>query len=124
MNDCICPKEPAPDGIIRMRKDCPVHGMAKHRGAVMHEDLMSGETDSVAELYAKQIESQVELNFKFVGKQVNSVRTIDNVGWERRAVILTFGDGTAVRIAGRDLEVKDYVISPSDDVAFKEIEGA
>jgi len=81
-----------------------------HEGDV--EELMTG-------IYAERIEEQILANHKFLNRVVASVRTVDHAGWEKRSIVVTFTDGTALGITGRDLELRDFLNNPSDEQLFE-----
>jgi hypothetical protein len=74
----------------------------KGTGRIIHE------TDQ-EEAMANQIFEQIEASFKFVGpgKAIQSCQVFDNVGWQRRAILIRFTDGTSLRISGENMEIEE-----------------
>ena len=85
-------------------------------GRVFHEEdqeaLMTG-------IYAERIEEQILANHKFLNRAVASVRTVDHAGWDKRSIVVTFTDGTALGISGRDLVLREFDMNPSDEQLFE-----
>ena len=96
--------------------DVPGQLPEKPGGRVFHEEdveeLMTG-------LFAERIEQQILTNHKFLNRVVSSVRTVDHAGWDRRSIVVTFTDGSALGISGRDLVLREFDNNPSDEQLFE-----
>lgn len=90
-------------------------------GRIISEEMAEGDSDPMTEMFARQIEDQMQVNFSFIGRRVRAVRTMDNVGWERRAIILDLDNGETVRISGQELKVQ-VSRCMSDEQAWEELE--
>jgi len=86
-------------------------------GRIFHEEEVE---QLMTDIYAERIEQQILVNHKFLNRVVASVRTVDHIGWEIRSIVITFTDGTALGITGRDLELRDFLNNPSDEQLFEE----
>ena len=61
-----------------------------------------------ADLLAAQMMDQVVGANVLVGHRIAYVRIHDNIGWNRRAIVIQCEDGTALRIAGTEMTVHEY----------------
>jgi hypothetical protein len=94
----------------------PNHLPPKPGGRVFHEEHQEA---LMTDMFAAQIEDQILANHKFLNRKVESVRTVDHAGWEKRSIVVSFTDGTALGISGRDLVLHEFDMNPSDEQLFE-----
>jgi len=88
----------------------------KPGGRVYHEEQLEM---AMTDLFADRIEEQIIANHKFLRRTVASVRMVDHAGWDKRSIVVTFTDGTALGISGRDLTLREFDVNPSDEQLFE-----
>lgn len=96
--------------------DKPSQLPEKPGGRIWHEE---DQESLMTDLFAQKIEEQILANHKFLNRVVASVRTVDHAGWDKRSIVVTFTDGTALGISGRDLVLREFDMNPSDEQLFE-----
>jgi hypothetical protein len=81
--------------------------MAKGTGKVIHEE---DQEMAMTEQLTQQILGSLAIVTKS-GKRIQSVQMHTNVGWQRKAIVMRFDDGTGLRISGAELEVMELGVN-------------
>jgi len=102
--------------VVSELPDIPSQLPEKPGGRVFHEEEQE---ELMTAAFAARIEEQILANHKFLNRVVASVRTVDHAGWDKRSIVVTFSDGTALGISGRDLTLREFDINPSDEQLFE-----